>query len=133
MNLDDDQPAFPLPQADNSNGNPAADLIRGKLNAIYKNEPDAVDEAVESIVEPAKERSKHQRKMYELATSGKSLAQIQTEWHEYYQSLANKEKHEVWQEFYEANQHQAAFPAPKVPARAPVAPPQQTSRLESQF
>jgi hypothetical protein len=38
--------------------------------------------------------------MYELTTSGKSLADIQTQWHEYYVGLPDNEKHQVWQEFY---------------------------------
>jgi LPXTG-site transpeptidase (sortase) family protein len=41
--------------------------------------------------------------MYELSTSGKSLAEIQTAWHKYYTELPDEEKHEVWQEFYQAN------------------------------
>lgn len=86
--------------------NPAADMIRKKLDVLYKAEPDAVDEAVESV-NMAGKRSKHQQYMYELSTSGKPLAEIQTKWHEYYTSLPDKEKHEVWQEFYAANQQQA--------------------------
>lgn len=38
--------------------------------------------------------------MYELSTSGKNLATVQTEWHKYYQDLPDDEKHQVWQEFY---------------------------------
>lgn len=38
--------------------------------------------------------------MYDLSTSGKDLAAIQTAWHQYYQSLPDDEKHQVWQEFY---------------------------------
>ncbi|MGC1176579.1 MAG: class E sortase, partial [Candidatus Saccharimonadales bacterium] len=44
--------------------------------------------------------SKHQQFMHGLSTSGKDLAAIQTEWHDYYQKLPPKEQHEVWQEFY---------------------------------
>jgi len=88
--------------------NPAADLIRQKLDALYASEPDAVEEAVESLAEP-KKRSKHQQFMFELTTSGKSLAVIQTEWHNYYISLSDKEKHVVWQEFYAANDQQSSY------------------------
>jgi sortase A len=35
------------------------------------------------------------------------LAQIQTEWHDYYAALPDNEKHEVWQEFYKANDQQS--------------------------
>jgi sortase A len=78
--------------------NPAADLIRAKLNKLYAAEPNATTEAAEAIAE--KKRSKHQQFMYELTTSGKSLAQIQTDWHNYYVALPDTEKHAVWQEFY---------------------------------
>lgn len=76
----------------------AADVIRDKVARIYAEEPDAKEELKES--EAATQRSKHQQFMHELNNSGKDLAQIQTEWHNYYQKLAPKEKHEVWQEFY---------------------------------
>lgn len=82
--------------------NPAADLIREKLSRIYATEPDALAEEREAEV--VKPRSKHQQFMYELSTSGKSLADIQTEWHRYYTNLPDNEKHAVWQEFYANNQ-----------------------------
>jgi sortase A len=88
--------------------NPAADLIRQKLNDLYSKEPDAVEEAVESSALPSK-RSKHQQFMYDLSTSGKTLAVIQTEWHNYYVGLADAEKHEVWQEFYATNEQQSSY------------------------
>lgn len=76
----------------------AANLIRQKVARIYEEEPDAEQELTES--EAAEHRSKHQTFMYQLGTSGKDLATIQTEWHDYYQSLPAAEKHHVWQEFY---------------------------------
>jgi len=88
--------------SDDPNNN-AADLIRSKLNNLYAKEPNAVDEAIESAQEPAKSRSKHQQYMFELTSSGKPMADIQTAWHNYYLGLPDKEKHEVWQEFYSAN------------------------------
>lgn len=87
----------------NENMNPAAEVIRDKLRKLYSKEPDAASEAAEAVVNV--HRSKHQQFMYELTTSGKSLADIQTAWHEYYVNLPDDEKHEVWQEFYK-NQHQ---------------------------
>jgi LPXTG-site transpeptidase (sortase) family protein len=89
-------------QPDDKTDNPAANLIRSKLNKLYSQEPDAVEEAIETIVEPATERSKHQKFMYDLTTSGKSMPEIQTAWHNYYTDLSDIEKHEVWQEFYSA-------------------------------
>jgi LPXTG-site transpeptidase (sortase) family protein len=95
--------------------NPAADLIREKLAKLYASEPDAREEEREAeVVRP---RSRHQQFMYELSTSGKSLAEIQTEWHNYYVALPDEEKHRVWQEFYENNQPgkqpELSEPAPK--------------------
>jgi sortase A len=78
---------------------PAVELIRAKLNKLYGEEPDATDEAAEAVA-TGSHRSKHQQFMYDLTTSGKSLADIQTQWHNYYLSLSDNEKHEVWQEFY---------------------------------
>ena len=96
----------PLSGGEPSGANPAADLIRDKLERIYAQEPDALAEEREAKV--ARPRSKHQQFMYQLSTSGKSLATIQTDWHNYYAGLSDAEKYEVWQEFYEdyeAGQH----------------------------
>lgn len=81
----------------------AVDLIRNKVNAIYNDEPNALAEAkeAESIAEP----SKHQKFMLRLVSSGRDIAWIQTEWHNYYQSLNEKEKLEVWDEFYKSNKN----------------------------
>lgn len=65
--------------------------------------------------EAAPQRSKHQEFMHHLNNSGRSLVDIQTAWHEYYNDLPDPEKHEVWQEFYAANQNAAA---PAQPAAA---------------
>ena len=89
---DDLQPATPI------SANTAADLIRSKLSSLYADEPKAKEEIVKA--DAAKHRSKHQQFMHELSHSGKSLAEIQTAWHEYYVALPNNEKHDVWQEFY---------------------------------
>lgn len=84
----------------------ALNIVRSKLAKIYKDEPDADEEAVESF-QAGDGRSKHQQYMLELTNSGKSLAAIQIEWHAYYASLPDNEKHEVWQEFYNAHSAQA--------------------------
>jgi hypothetical protein len=44
--------------------------------------------------------SKHQKFIKELNSSGKNLATVQTEWHNYYLGLSEEEKKEVWDEFY---------------------------------
>lgn len=87
--------------------NPAADLIREKLDRLYIDEPETKAEIAEVQAEP--HRSKHQKFMYDLSTSGKSLAQIQTEWHNYYVNLPDHEKHEVWQEFYSSSAGKSHF------------------------
>lgn len=88
----------PLAHADNA----AVQMLRHKLDALYRQEPEARQEA--KIAERAgSHRSKHQEFMHRLTTSGRSMAEIQAAWHEYYAGLPDREKHEVWQEFYQAN------------------------------
>jgi sortase A len=110
----------PLPpnKSDQTSANPAAELIRNKLRQIYAEEPSAKEEMAE--VQAAKPHSKHQKFMYDLQTSGKSLADIQTEWHNYYVGLPDTEKHQVWQEFYDSNANSAYFSHPATPQ--PLAP-----------
>ncbi|MCA9318301.1 sortase [Candidatus Saccharibacteria bacterium] len=78
-------------------------LQREKVARAYGDEPNAVETITKSQAEAAP--SKHQLYMRELSASGRSLAEIQTAWHHYYTKLSDAEKHEVWQEFYSANQH----------------------------
>ena len=96
----------------------AANLIREKLARLYTEEPDPIAE--EAKAEAAKPRSKHQQFMYDLSTSGKNIAEIQTAWHAYYVGLPDEEKHQVWQEFYAASDaaqhHRNAAKNPLVPA-----------------
>lgn len=79
----------------------AVNIIRRKLDALYGKEPPAEEEIKEVKSAHGHGLSKHQRHMEELSRSGRSLAEIQTAWHEYYQKLPDREKHEVWQEFYD--------------------------------
>jgi len=80
-------------------GNPAANFIRQKLDSLYASEPSARAETTKMLA-ASRPRSKHQDFMYSLSQSGTSSAEIQKQWHNYYQSLPDQEKHEVWQEFY---------------------------------
>jgi len=64
--------------------------------------------------------------MHELSESGKSLAEIQDAWHKYYVGLPDKEKHEVWQEFYA--EHAKADAAVR---QARVHPPQQSAPVHT--
>lgn len=91
-----------------ASSNPAVELVRAKLSKLYKKEPDAAEEAIEAY-QVGSERSKHQEFMYNLTTSGKSLADIQTEWHKYYTELPDDEKHQVWQEFYDTQGKSSNF------------------------
>lgn len=103
-----DEPAVAKTQLAESD-NPAADLIRAKLDKLFSSEPDASTQAAEAVAVRPNYRSKHQEFMYELTTSGKSLADVQTEWHNYYVALPDDEKHEVWREFYENQSSSSAF------------------------
>ena len=102
-------------QKDSNTNNPqnsdqAVEVIRGKLDNLYAQEPPAVEE-IEEIEHHHGHMSKHQRYMHELSLSQRSLAEIQTAWHKYYSELPDKEKHEVWQEFY--NERQKSKPKAK--------------------
>lgn len=104
----------------------AIELIRQKVARAYGEEPAAASQLARA--ELARTPSKHQRYMHELSSSGKSLAEIQTAWHYYYTNLPDREKHEVWQEFYAASQHtpyqklfQKQAPVPQRP-QSPLPP-----------
>lgn len=120
-NLDNpDKPA-------DSPANPAVELIRAKVSRAYTDEPNAVQELAE--VKNERVLSKHQQYMQSLGASGRSLADIQTEWHHYYTQLPDAEKHEVWQEFYAANQntpYQKLFQKQQeIAGRKQIEPPKQ--------
>lgn len=92
--------------------NPAADLVRKKVEAAYANEPSEKEEAKEvREMGASAHRSKHQQFIYELTNSGRPLHEVQTAWHEYYAGLTDADKHEVWQEFYNAHAQAAHHPA----------------------
>jgi len=115
--MDDDQKhpdqyeaSLPLPIEDEEaarikhqeeSANPAADLIRKRIEAVYAKEPSARTEAADiKKVGSSAKRSKHQQFIYDLTNSGRPLHEIQVAWHEYYAGLPDREKHGVWQEFY---------------------------------
>lgn len=84
--------------------NSAANLIRRKIESIYNSgEPDFKTEAKEA--ENTSTPSKHQSFINNLVSSGKDVATIQTEWHNYYVSLNEEDKKQVWKEFYESNKN----------------------------
>lgn len=93
--------ANPGPSPGQSN-DPAVNIIRDKIEHLYQKEPSAKKEAQE--IEQTGAHSRHQAFMEQLQQSGATPAQIQTAWHKYYEQLSDKEKHQVWREFY---QHQS--------------------------
>jgi sortase A len=88
-----------------ASNDPAVNLIREKIDALYTNEPNVKEEVAE-VASLDNQPSKHQAYMKELTESGRSLAEIQTAWHNYYVSLPDAEKHQVWKEFYAAHDAQ---------------------------
>lgn len=124
-NYDQFDASLPLPQEPGSSlgpaPNPAADLIRRRVEEAYTDEPSAVAEAKDlARLEGELTRSKHQQFIYELTSSGKPLHEIQVSWHDYYGALPDGDKHQVWQEFY-AVHAQAANHSANVPSMAPEA------------
>ncbi len=117
-------PILPLPAQDPPTNDPSVNLIRGKLNELFEDEPSASNELGEIAEVGA--LSKHQQYLQTLTSSGKNIAEVQTAWHEYYQKLPDQQKHEVWQEFYSNQSRQAHFSSPRVSAApeadAPAAP-----------
>jgi LPXTG-site transpeptidase (sortase) family protein len=128
----DPGPTLPLPnqaqkQPDDDQQNPAADLVRQKVEAAYADEPNATEEALEvTELGPQAKRSKHQQYIYDLTNSGKSLAEIQQAWHEYYAGLTDVQKHEVWQEFYSVHAQASHYAA----AQQSMAPQVQETPLQ---
>ncbi len=101
----------PSPSDDRSDAaSPAVDLIRHKLQQLYTDEPNAREEINEA--QASGRHSRHQQFMLQLSQSGRSLAEIQTAWHNYYVALPDDEKHRVWAEFYqEHNRRRQTAPA----------------------
>jgi sortase A len=86
----------------------AADIARAKLEKLYAKEPSAKKELGE-LHEAKKPYSKHQQTLLDIQKAATSVADIQTRWHEYYTSLPEKEKHEIWQEFYAEQAKQSRY------------------------
>lgn len=86
----------------------AVSLLRNKIDELYAKEPNAKEELAKAE-SAGQQISKHQQFMRSLSTSGKSLAEIQTAWHQYYVELPNEEKHQVWQEFYTEHSKAAKY------------------------
>jgi len=102
---------LPIPKEDPASppeeNAPAASIIRHKLDRLYEKEPEV--KAEESEISKIGAQSKHQKFIEKLMTSGSSLVDIQTAWHNYYHELPDDEKHKVWQEFYENNNRSSKY------------------------
>lgn len=120
---------LPLPHEDTNTptaGNAeAVNLIRQKITKFYTEEPSAAEE--EKEIETIGAESKHQKFIKQLMDSGKSLVEVQTAWHLYYQSLPDSEKREVWKEFY-AN-HARSTLSPKKSTGKVLANPTHTPHI----
>jgi sortase A len=108
-----------------SDKNAAADVIRQKLASIYADEPVADAEAAK-VAASAAPVSVHAQYMQALNNSGKSWAEIQNAWHDYYVALPDAEKHAVWQEFYAANQTNTPYQRQQYAKDTAQAAPAQT-------
>ncbi len=86
---------------DDKDVNPLADLIRQRVNEAYVKAP-RVDAEIQEVLHPEEgvKLSRHQKFVLDLTKSGRPMHEIQTAWHEYYAGLTDREKHEVWREFY---------------------------------
>lgn len=107
----------------------AADIIRKRVDAAYKEGDGAADSVNIEKLNDHLEHSEHQKFIYELTSSGKSLHEVQEAWHEYYAGLNEAEKHEVWQEFYNThgkaaglNEEAILSTQPQKPLTAPSKP-----------
>lgn len=154
----DDDIVLPLPseagevfhvhKGDKTGAQAAADLIRKKVELAYgASEPSVAAEAEDLRELRPKKKSPHQQYIYELTGSGKSLAEIQAAWHEYYNGLNDAQKHEVWQEFYDTHSKASVLQPhiadeqpiePKPPQRIVAAsqrplPPKRTKRISSEL
>lgn len=96
---------------DNQTSDPnaaAIDLIRQKLDKLYSKPAFKAPDPASKVISPTTPRtaippSIHQAYREKLVNSGKLVSEIQTEWHNYYLSLTDDEKREVWNEFYKNN------------------------------
>ena len=124
-----DEDSYQLPydhgsRKEDDGNKPAADLIRKRIEDAYTNAPEAAAEAEIADAAAPRSRSKHQKFIHELTTSGRSIEEIQTAWHDYYAGLNDAEKHRVWQEFYEVHNTEISRPR-----KLPESPPSTRSKL----
>jgi LPXTG-site transpeptidase (sortase) family protein len=77
--------------------NPAADMVRTKINALHKSEPALTKELKEAAQSPT--HSVHQQYLLSLKSSGKTTHEVQALWHSYYATLDDVQKNIIWQEF----------------------------------
>ncbi len=108
----DDQPPTPKHASGPAEitGNTTLDLVRKKLSSAYDQEPSAIEEKEElNRANENQPLSKHQKFLNDLSNSGKSLPEIQLEWHEYYMGLPDEQKNEVWEEFNQLHKARSSY------------------------
>lgn len=106
-------PDLPLPNQENTENDrvdksdSTIEILRQRVSSLYQDEPSVIEE--EKEIDSSGSHSKHQKFIEELMNSGKSVAEIQTAWHNYYQTLSDQDKRLVWQEFYENQSRQSKY------------------------
>src|SRR3990167_3468197 len=82
----------PKPDPTDSDDSPAVEIIRQKIESLYgTSEEPSVKEELELSQKNSTHVSTHQQFVQNLLNSGKSLAEIQTAWHNYYVGLPDNE------------------------------------------
>lgn len=97
------------PNKSTSNKDSVADIIRQRIDNIYGDQ-EPKTEVIASEASQVPSPSKHQKFAQSLASSGKDTATIHKEWHQYYMSLPEAEKKEVWDEFYSGSKTKPSLP-----------------------
>ena len=110
---------------------PSVELIRQKVSHLYADEPSAKEE--EQEIQTTGAHSRHQKFLLQLMNSGKTIAEIQIAWHEYYQTLGDDDKHQVWKEFYENNAKSSKYLSnPKIRKQVRLSSPKHTDYVPPQ-
>ncbi len=84
------------------------DFARSKVQQLYSGDVPSTASA-QTASAYAAPQSVHRTYMQQLQASGMSLADIQTAWHNYYMSLDDTGKTEIWNEFYSTNQASSQY------------------------
>lgn len=122
------EPSAAFVKSETEGRDAAANIIRQRIAELYTDEPEVKDELTE-INNTKNLQSKHQIYLKNLQDTAKSVAEIQTGWHQYYTNLPEQEKHQVWQEFYAEQAKQSRYA--EFVAKQPKIPETTTNPLQS--